>query len=210
TTLKNAENCRKLYIGGLARIPFLVSYGVLLRNTSIDVHFFDKSHKEQREWILLNEERTELSYASECNCVTANANGDIALAVSFTCEIDKEVIPNELNGHTLFIRSNVSPQRNLIKNQENLSEAASFISSIVDELSQRKNVKRIHFFLSVQSSLAIAIGQRYQEGVHRKWVLHNFNAEEGLYDWGLEISSLGAEYFNSLELVSGRFTEKAI
>ncbi|MEZ9614497.1 SAVED domain-containing protein, partial [Vibrio sp. 10N.286.45.C10] len=161
-----------------------------------------------REWIIRFFLLVMVHLISDCTHLTQCPK--LLVRITFTCEIDKEVIPNELNGHTLFIRSNVSPQRNLIKNQENLSEAASFISSIVDELSQRKNVKRIHFFLSVQSSLAIAIGQRYQEGVHRKWVLHNFNAEEGLYDWGLEISSLGAEYFNSLELVSGRFTEKAI
>ncbi|EGR0442569.1 MULTISPECIES: SAVED domain-containing protein [Vibrio] len=195
------ENCKKLYIGGLARVPFLVSYGALLRNMSIDVHFFDKSHTNQREWVLLNEEKVELHYHTEHDDVSANVAGDIALAVSFTNRISEAQIPIKLRGHTLFVSPSTNIyQRNLIKNQENLNDAARFIVSKVDELSQRENVKRIHFFLSVQSPLAVAIGQRFQEGMHKKWVIHNFNAEIGKYEWGLDISSLGVSYFDSLTL----------
>jgi len=195
------DKCRKLYIGGLARIPFLVSYGLLLRNTGIDIQFFDKSHKEQREWALLNEEKANLTYHAECENITANDNGDIAIAVSFTSQVTDDQIPQALDGHTLFITPSVTPERNLIKNQENLSEAARFISLKIDELSRQTNVKRIHLFLSIQAPLALAVGQRYQEGMHKKWVIHNFNAEKWQYEWGLELSAKGAKHFNSLELI---------
>jgi hypothetical protein len=192
--------CKKLYIGGLARVPFLVSYGSLLRNTGIDVQFFDKSHKGQRDWTLLNEEKTNLTYHVKHENATSNDNGDIAIAVAFTSPITEEQIPQALKGHTLFINPSGLAERNLIENLETLREAASFISSKIDELSQHINARRIHLFLSIQAPLALAIGQRYQEGMHKKWVIHNFNAENWQYEWGLELSSSGVRSFNSLEL----------
>lgn len=194
------DQCRKLYIGGLARVPFLVAYGALLRNTGIDIQCFDKSHTGQREWTLLNEEKINLTYNVESDDIIANESGDIAIAVSFSSKITEDQIPQKLIEHTLFINPNVSPERNLIKNQENLSEAARFISLKVDEVSKQINVKRIHLFLSVQAPLALAIGQRFQEGMHKKWVIHNFNAENWRYEWGLELSASGVRPFNSLEL----------
>ena len=194
------DQCRKLYIGGLARVPFLVAYGALLRNTGIDIQCFDKSHTGQREWTLLNEEKINLTYNVESDDIIANESGDIAIAVSFSSKISEDQIPQKLIEHTLFINPNVSPERNLIKNQENLSEAARFISLKVDEVSKQINVKRIHLFLSVQAPLALAIGQRFQEGMHKKWVIHNFNAENWRYEWGLELSASGVRPFNSLEL----------
>lgn len=194
------EKCRKLYIGGLARVPFLVSYGALLRNTGIDIQFFDKSHNGQREWILLNEEKKDLTYYVDSEDIVENNNGEIAIAVSFTSKVTEAQMPEALIGHTLFINPSVTPSRNLIKNQENLSEAAKFISSKIDEFSQKQNVKRIHLFLSVQATLALALGQRYQEGMHKNWIIHNFNANNGQYEWGLELSASGVSRILSQEL----------
>lgn len=202
------DQCRKLYIGGLARIPFLVSYGSLLRNTGIDIQYFDKSHIGKREWTLLNDEKTNLIYNVVSEDITSNEDGDIAIAVSFSSQINEDQIPKKLIGHTLFINPNILPERNLIKNQDNLNEAARFISLEVDKVSKLINVKRIHLFLSVQAPLALAIGQRFQEGMHKKWVIHNFNAEEWRYEWGLELSASGVKYFNSLELADECFNIK--
>lgn len=194
------NQCNKLYIGGLARVPFLVSYGSLLRNTSVNINYFDKSHNGQREWFLLDQEKVELNYIARSEDIQPNSNGDIAIAVSFTSEITDDQIPLNLIGHTLFIEPNSRSERNLIKNDENLQEAAQYIISKVDFLSRKENLKKIHLFLSIQSPLALAIGQRYQEGMHRNLVIHNFDAQVGKYVWGLELSSKGIEYFDSILL----------
>ena len=58
-----------------------------------------------------------------------------------------------------------------------------------------RNCNKIHLFLSVQSTLALDIGKRYQEGIHKNWVIHNFNANKGMYDWAIELSKSGiSEY----------------
>ncbi len=197
------DKCKKLYIGGLARVPFLVSYGALLRNTGVDTYFFDKSHSGQRQWELLGEEKTNLDYLTVDQNILANANGDIAIAVSFTCEITEEQLPQPLRNHTLYIVPSITLERNLIKNQDNLSEAARYIASKIDQVSRRAGVDRVHLFLSIQAPLAIALGQCYQEGIHKKWIIHNFNAERGFYEWGLELSSSGVKRYASLELTQG-------
>ncbi|WP_321463273.1 hypothetical protein [uncultured Vibrio sp.] len=56
----------------------------------------------------------------ESGDIIANESVDIAIAVSFSSKITEDQIPQKLIGHTLFINPNISPERNLIKNQENL------------------------------------------------------------------------------------------
>lgn len=180
------DKCKKLYIGGLARIPFLVAYGSLLRNLTAEVVYFDKFHKTSK-WKTLKEENKRISLKSENLINTPNVNGDIGIAVGFTTQINKLQIPEGLRNHTTLISASSKSDRNLIQNQENLESISSEIQNIIDALSAIDNVKKIHLFLSIQSSLAIQIGRRFQEGTHRNWVVHNFNAEKGAYDWSIEI-----------------------
>ena len=70
----------------------------------------------------------------------------------------------------------------------------------VDEVSKQISVKRMHLLLSVQAPLELAIGQRFQKGMHKSGGIHNFNAENWRYEWGLELSASGVRPFNSLEL----------
>lgn len=180
------DKCKKLYIGGLARIPFLVAYGSLLRNLTAEVVYFDKFHKTSK-WKTLKEENKRISLKSENLINTPNVNGDIGIAVGFTTQINKLQIPEGLRNHTTLISASSKSDRNLIQNQENLESISSEIQNIIDALSAIDNVKKIHLFLSIQSSLAIQIGRRFQEGTHRNWVVHNFNADKGAYDWSIEI-----------------------
>lgn len=38
------------------------------------------------------------------------------------------------------------------------------------------------------TKLAIEIGRKYQEGTHKNWVIHNYDAHAGTYIWALELS----------------------
>ena len=188
------DNCKKLYIGGLARIPFLVAYGSLLRNLTAEVIHFDKFHRNSK-WKTLQEENTKVILKYDQLINTPNENGDIAISLGFSTPINKNQLPETLQSHTTLISPSYSSERNLIQNQENLESISNEVQVIVDNLSASENVKRIHMFLSVQSSLAIQIGRRYQEGTHRKWVVHNFSPDTGSYEWAIEISKNGVSEF---------------
>ena len=188
------EKGQRLYIGGLARVPILVSYGAMLRNISSQILYFDKFHREGN-WALLTDENLKISFADVSLVNKVNSNGDIGLAIGFTTNIKLEHLPTELRNATTILLPKVSAERNLIKNQENLHAISEEVGHIIDQLSSVPDCKRVHLFLSVQSTLAIELGRRYQEGTHKNWVIHNFDASKGAYCWAIELSKSGlSEY----------------
>jgi hypothetical protein len=190
------DNCKKVYIGGLARVPFLVAYGSLLRTLTAEVVYFDKFQRDGK-WKKLQEENKKITLNYDELISIPNINGDIGIAIGFTTPINRNQLPEVLKNNTTIISPSIKPDRNLIQNQENLESISSEIQNIIDKLSASDNVKIIHLFLSVQSSLAIQIGRRYQEGTHRKWVVHNFNPDSGNYNWAIVIDKNGTrEYTN--------------
>lgn len=189
---------QRLYIGGLARIPFLVSYGMLLRNLSSELFYFDKLHRNG-EWQLLSDENEQIEALQNNKIDSANENGDVGITINFTTMIEKHQLPSDMQDYTIDISPNITHKRNLIKNQDNLQHISKYIGSAIDKLSALPKCKRVHLFLSVQSALAIEIGRRYQEGTHKNWVIHNYNAQAGEYDWALELSKNGVmEYINNI------------
>jgi frataxin-like iron-binding protein CyaY len=60
-------------------------------------------------------------------------------------------------------------------NQANLQRITESLEKIISQFSSDPNTKKIYLFLSVQSTLAIEIGRKFQEGMHKVWVIHNFN-----------------------------------
>lgn len=188
------NQCEKVFIGGLARVPFLVAYGSLFRTDNAQAIYFDKFHNKGGRWQLLNEENEKVALLPSGDDTVPNSNGDIGLAVAFSTQISESNLPSDLQLHTLTIKSNSMTDRNLIKNQENLESVASEIIKIVDQLSAKASGS-VHLFLSVQSTLAIEIGRRFQEGTHKPWVVHNFDAPNNKYNWAIKISSQGVECF---------------
>ena len=183
------DDCNKLYIGGLARIPFLVSYGAFLRNVTAQITYFDKFHRGG-EWKLLDDEDNNVVF-SNFQLEAPNSAGDVGLAIGFSTPISIEQLPDELKNHTAILQPKVFEDRNLIKNQENLQRISETVRSLIEELSRTPSSKRIHLFLSVQSTLAIELGRRFQEGTQCNWVIHNFDFESKSYNWALELSKGG-------------------
>jgi hypothetical protein len=188
------EDCKKLYIGGLARIPFLIAYGYMLKNLKCAIVYFDKFHKNST-WRLLDEEDIKIGIEfSETIEVQPSSSGDVGLAIGFSTQINRGQLPVHLREHTFIASSNQSTDRNLIKNQENLVRVSNEICKVIDKLSHKEGCKKIHLFLSVQSTLAIDIGRRYQEGTHKNWVIYNFSPDSDSYSWALELSRTGVKY----------------
>ncbi len=182
------QGCKKLYIGGLARVPFLVAYGAFIRNVK-KVYFFDKRHRDG-SYCLLNDEDEEITInLDQQDLPVPNSNGDVGIALAFSTSIKQDQLPSEIQENALIIQPSSDSQRNLIMNQNNLHQISETLSKAIDQLSAEQSVKRIHLFLSVQSSLAIEVGRRFQEGIHKPWILHNYNGTE--YNWCVELSKVG-------------------
>ncbi len=188
------SGCEKIYIGGLARVPFLVAYGAFLRNITAEVIYFDKSHHGDKKWFTLNEEDSSIAIIKGHD-VSPSEKGDIGIAIGFTFPIKRNHLPSFISDNTLFIEPNVNTDSNLIMNMSNLQRIGGEIKSIVNRLSNNSNVKRIHFFLCVQSVMALEIGRCFQEGMHKNWVIHNFDGNLGEYNWALELSVDGINKF---------------
>lgn len=188
------HQCEKLYIGGLARIPFLVAYGVFLRNVS-NITYFDKMHGST-DWRILDNEDVNIQLSNTESLPKADENGNVGLAVGLSTPILQDQLPFEFKNNTAILSSTTLVERNLVLNQENLQRLSSSLLATIDVLSRDPKVRRIHLFLSVQSSLAIEIGRKFQEGIHKTWVIHNFNGNEGHYEWALELSGKGVEIYD--------------
>lgn len=184
------EKGQKLYIGGLARVPFLVAYGAMLRNLSADFVYYDKFHRGGN-FALLSEENLHVTLPDSPIVENVSESGDIGLAIGISTPIDVSQLPNGIRQATTILSFEDDSERNKIRNQDNLQELSTAVLRIIDKLSSLPNCQRIHLFLSVQSTLAIELGRRYQEGTHRNWVIHNFDASTNSYNWALELSRQG-------------------
>lgn len=181
------EKCQKLYIGGLARVPFLVSYGAMLRNSSAKIVYFEKFHREGK-FVLLDEPNKQISLKETSLNKKVSPNGDIGIAISFTTPIQLTQLPEFIKDYTTIISSSVGSERNLIKNQDNLHQLSHSIAQLIDTVSALPGCERVHLFLSVQSTFALEIGRRFQEGIHKNWIIHNFDPICNSYNWAVKLS----------------------
>jgi hypothetical protein len=188
------QSCEKLFIGGLTRVPLLVAYGTFLKNVNAHIFYFDKFHRDGK-WNLLNEEDENVTLSYDNLITSPNTDGDIGIAIGFSTKINKDQLPLKLMDFTTIISpSSQFQDRNLIKNQDNLQRIGAQVRQLIDNLNSSSTL-RVHLFLSVQSSLAIEIGRCFQEGTHKPWVIHNFDALSGRYSWAILLSQEGIKEF---------------
>lgn len=124
-------------------------------------------------------------------------NGDIGIAIGFTTPIQLTQLPEFIKEYTTIISSSVGSERNLIKNQDNLHQLLHSIAQLIDKASALLVCERMHLFLSVQSTFALEIGRRFQEGIHKNWIIHNFDPTIGSYSWALELTANLVRYYGN-------------
>ncbi len=176
----------KLYICGISRVPFLVAYGYCLKG-NVSIKYIEREHSSNKSFFLDDVNR-EIDIIKINENVNFSEDGNICIAIGFTSEIKKEQLPSKLKEHTLFIKPSLAEDRLLIKSQDNLMEIIKKVQRIIDIYSSDSSCKKIHLFLSVQTSFAIELGRHFQEGMHKNWVIHNFDGSRGKYSWALELS----------------------
>lgn len=180
------DEVENLYICGISRVPFLVAYGACLKG-NVSVKYIEREHSTNKSFFL-DDVNQKINIIKMNEQIELSEDGDIGIAIGFTSKIHKEHLPKKLKEHTLFIKPSLEEDRLLIKNQDNLIEIVKKIQKIIDGYSSNSLCKKIHLFLSIQTSFAIELGRHFQEGIHKNWVIHNFDGSEGEYSWALEIS----------------------
>lgn len=193
------DEVENLYVCGISRVPFLVAYGACLKG-NISTKYIEREHSSNRSF-LLDDVNRKIDIKKMNENVELSENGNIGIAIGFTTEIKKEHLPEELKEHTLFIKPSLEEHRLLIKNQDNLIEIVKKIQKIIDGYSSNSLCKKIHLFLSIQTSFAIELGRHFQEGIHKNWVIHNFDGSEGKYSWALEVSKDFLKKYEENELL---------
>lgn len=182
------NDCKKVLLGGRARIPFLVAYGSCFRGAS-NIVYFDQTHRDSK-WKLLDDMDENINITtSPIDELRSSNNGDIGIAVSFTSQITKEQLPPFIKEHVLYISPDIQYGKNLFKNKDNLQRVTHEIQSVIDKLTVLTQYKRLHLFLSVQTSVALDLGRKYQEGMHKDWIIHNFDGSSGKYKWAIRLSN---------------------
>lgn len=191
------HGCADVYIAGLARIPVLVAYGSMFRNANAHLIFLDHIHKS-RTWKVMDDLPTEVELIStfDSESISPSEREEIGIALAFTTPIYAIDLPVDLKDHTLIYSLNTGYHHNSFVNQQEMIDVINHIISVITRLS--KCCKRIHLFLAVQAPVAIELGLRYQDGIHRDWVIHNFDGASGSYNWHL---TLGKGSFSIRETV---------
>jgi len=180
------DEVEKLYVCGISRVPFLVAYGYCLKG-NVSIKYIEREHSTNKNF-LLDDVNKKIDIIKINENIKLSEDGNVGIAIGFTTEIKKEHLPKELKEHTLFIKPSLEEDRLLIRNQDNLTEIVKKIQKILDSYSGISSCKKIHLFLSVQTSFAIELGRCFQEGMNKNWIIHNFDGSEGEYSWAIELS----------------------
>lgn len=183
------DEVKNLYVCGISRVPFLVAYGYCLKG-NVSIKYIEREHSSNKSFFLDDLNR-KIDIIKTNENVNFSESGNIGIAIGFTSEIKKEQLPEELKEHTLFIKASIGEDRLLIRNQDNLVEIIKKIQRVIDGFSSEKSCNKIHLFLSVQASFAIELGRHFQEGMHKNWIIHNYNGESSSYSWAIELSKSG-------------------
>lgn len=178
---------KKIYVCGLARIPFLVVYGTLLYPKNWEIIYLEKSH-DSNKWFLLPQ--TCSSGSADCDIdiklASPTPDGDVALVISFSSRINHESLPANLKANVAEITS-CNVKRNFVKDIDQLNIVMSKIIGVLDELSGNRSVKIIHLFAAVQTIVAIEIGKRYQIGSHKPMKIYNYSPKDNKYNYFLSV-----------------------
>ncbi|XPV67766.1 MAG: SAVED domain-containing protein [Halarcobacter sp.] len=194
------KNSQKVYIGALGSFPYLFLLGTLFRNaySHIQLLDYDRHASGGGKWYKLppyNESTEKLfhkltyedkSIEEKIHELIENELDEVGIALSYTFPINKKAIPEYLRTNILYLEhtygighdklSNEEAQRNLI------NELSKYISLFAD------NGKKIHLFVSAQSSICINIGKSYMNNSHGTLILHNYDSSTIKYNWNIKFN----------------------
>lgn len=192
------RNSAKVYVGALGSFPYLFLLGTLFRNaySNIVILDYDRHAQGGGKWYKLppmNENNlkvchelmySDMSIEDKINELNNSSSGEVGIALSYTFTVNKEAIPSQLQGNTLYLKNSLGIGHDKLTNEEAqkalLNELSAYIATLWNQH------KKVHLFVSAQSSMCINIGKSYMNNAHGVLVLHNYENNSKTYNWSIE------------------------
>ncbi|QSD21932.1 SAVED domain-containing protein [Pectobacterium brasiliense] len=182
------------YVAALGSVPYLYMIGSFMRDGHLPLKLFDFD-RSKNCFHPLDDVPTGAKLVKKfdgkkvesSSVVKPNENGRIALAISFTMEIQNSELPAEFYGHALHTQLNTGFRFDNLPAEDEQAEIAKELSFIISEL--KKSAEEVHLFVSAQASLVFRLGSLYQEGLHGVINIWSWNSSLNTYDWNLSIDS---------------------
>lgn len=183
---------RKAFFAGLARVPCLFAMGTIFRSSGVEVEPLERFRNPDKWSRLGRFKETPNEYHIKGNPKNLVTSGkEIGIAVSLTGEVLAEELPEEIRNHCITINLDPVTRREAVATLHELHEFSKKFKEQLDQCSKVADV--IHLFICAQSSVVFEMGRAYQEGMHKKLVVHNFVPGEG-YCWSIEIDKGAFKY----------------
>jgi len=191
------KSSKKVYIGSLGSFPYLFLLGSLFRNAYSEVITLDFNRHNSKWYKLPNNSEVkeninhklmyeDISINEKINDLNNLDYNEVGIALSYTFEVNKDAIPNQLKNHTLYLKNSYGIGHDKLSNEESQKELLKELSVYMATL--WNSHKRIHLFVSAQSSICINIGKNYMNNAHGTLILHNYDNNSKSYNWSIEFN----------------------
>jgi len=178
---------------GLASIPFTMLLGYNISD-KYDV-VFNEWDNNQKEWLRLSEDTDypEILVTSKNPLDRTKNSGELIVRVNFTTRVEDEHIENlALNVLNIIDFGVEVPKRGIITSKTQIVEYQNAFRELMDDINDKyPNIKRIHLFMSAQSSIVFTIGSKISERMDAEVVIYEHakqNENDIRYPWGLILS----------------------
>ena len=181
------------YLASLGSVPFVYLTGTLFRDSHIPLKILEQD-RGSKTWNKLNGIPRDVStiYSIDGQTdnaktrITSNENNEIGLAVSFTVDIAKKDLPNELKNHTLHVKLDKPFQYDALPEESEQSGIAKELAHTISLL--KKKADKIHLFICAQASIIARLGTLFQEGMHGIIIIHHWDPQLSEYIWSVEFN----------------------
>lgn len=186
----------KNYVAGLGGFPYLFLIGSMFRDaydTEISVMDFDRTKKggiwyelpayRDSNELLTHELMYQENVSIDDEIERLKEFDEVAIALSYTFEIDKKTIDEELRDKTLYLKLSSGNGHDKLCDVESQGIILKELSSYIATLSGGN--KKVHLFVSAQSSVCINIGRMYMNNAHGNLILHNYDHNEEKKNWSI-------------------------
>jgi hypothetical protein len=188
----------EVFFAGMARVPCLFFLGYAFRNAHGSVITLIEHIHQSDKWMKLREtDNIELDKMIEINIKDKNLFvSDISILVEFTCEIPRNDLPLHLQDNIVRIRLTKDYEHNQIESRKTIER---IVENIVNQLAiYNKKCRKLHLFISAQSTIVFSLGRRYQDGMIGNIIVYQYNPFQNRYSWAISLinNSLKLEKFD--------------
>jgi len=188
-------NASHLYVAGLGSFPMQFLLGTLIRNAYSTITYLLDFDRIKNSWYVLEDFNTKaerpthiynggpLDIDSAVNKTLANNPAEVGIALAYTFNIPEKQLPETVRKHTIVLKLSSGHGHDLVSSTAMQRALLNDISRLLRALGSDE--RKVHLFVSAQSSFCIALGKSYMDNAHGSIVLHNYNHKIEGYDWSV-------------------------